>query len=137
MVAAQRQPASATAPTDQIADVSDAKAVQAELSRRLGRAVPLPELSASGWQLKDAALVSIRSHPAARFDFDNAGRRITLFSVPIKAFHKADENDTYDVMSAGHAISGYVAKGGVHCLVGDAGMPIEQITELRKKLQSL
>jgi len=130
-------PADATAPADRVADVSDPKAVHAELGRRLSRQVPTPDLSAAGWQLKDAASVAFRSEPAARFDFAKADHRVTVMSVPLKVFGNPDEDDTYDTTIDGHAISGYVAHDGVHCVIGDSGMPLNEITALRKQIQSL
>jgi anti-sigma factor RsiW len=137
MVATAAAAPSTEAPADRIADVSNPKAVQAELSKRLSRQVPTPDLSADGWQLKDAASIAFRSDPAARFDFIKADHHATLISVPAKVFNNPDDDDTYDATIDGHAISGYVAGDGVHCVIGDSGVPLSEVTALRKHIQSL
>jgi anti-sigma factor RsiW len=137
MVATAATVPTSESPADRVADVSNARSVQAELSKRLSRQVPTPDLSADGWQLKDAAAIAFRSDPAARCDFTKAGHRVTLISVPAKVFNNPDEDDTYDATIDGHAISGYVARDGVHCVVGDSGVPLSEITALRKHVQSL
>jgi hypothetical protein len=138
MVAMHGAPVSASLPaSDRIEKLADARAVQGEVSDRLQRRVPCPDLAGSGWKLASAAMVSFRSQPAVRFDFDNAGHRATLISVPGMIFNNPDDDDTYDAMIDGHPISGYVTRGGVHCIVGDADISLDEITALRKKLQAL
>ena len=117
-----------------VADLTSASAVRDELSKRLGRAVPTPDLSDEGWKLASAQTCDFRSAPAARFDFIKNGKRITLMSVPVKQFNDADDEDAYEATLEGQPIAGYVAQGGVHCLSGDASMPLSEISALTEKL---
>jgi hypothetical protein len=117
-----------------VADLTSAAAVCDELSKRLGRAVPTPDLSDQGWKLASAQTCDFRSTPAARFDFTKNGKRITLMSVPVKQFNDADDEDAYEATLDGQPIAGYVAHGGVHCLSGDASMSMSEISALTEKL---
>ncbi len=52
------------------------------LSKRLGRALVVPDLSAQGFKLVGGRLLSAQEGPAAQFMYQNAdGERITLFAV--------------------------------------------------------
>lgn len=117
-----------------VSDLTSVTAVRDELSKRLGRAVPTPDLSDEGWKLASAQTCAFRSAPAARFDFTKNGKRITLMSVPVKQFNDADDEDAYEATLEGQPIAGYVAQGGVHCLSGDASMPLSEISALTEKL---
>jgi hypothetical protein len=115
----------------------DPQPVQAALSRKLSRRIPLPDLSVAGWQLRDAMTQPFGTVQAARFDFIKGPHTVTLISVPKRAFYGAEADATYDATIDGHPISGFVANDGVHCLVGDSSMPLSEITALRKQIQPL
>jgi hypothetical protein len=117
-----------------VADLTSAGAVRDELAKRLGRAVPTPDLSDEGWKLASAQTCDFRSARAARFDFTRNGKRITLISVPTSQFNDADEEDAYEATLDGQPIAGYVAHGGVHCLSGDASISLSEIGALTEKL---
>jgi hypothetical protein len=130
MVAEHAQPLAATAASDPVA-------VQRDLAKQLSRSVPLPDLSAMSWTLQSSAVRTLSGAVAGRCDFSRAdGRRATLLTFPQFAMRGADDGFTYDTVVAGHPISGYVTADGVHCVVGDAGMPPAEITSLRQRLQA-
>ena len=106
-----------------------------DLNRRLKRQTPTPDLRAAGWNLRAADIESLNGAVAARFAFANGSRSATLFSLPQFAFIGAEDGESYDVVVNGHPISGYITRDGVHCIVGDAGVPLSEITALRRALQ--
>jgi hypothetical protein len=129
-----------TRPTDatdaQPIDASrDANQVRDDLNRRLKRQTPKPDLRTAGWNLRAADVESLNGAVTARFAFANGPRNATLFSLPQFAFIGAEDGESYDVVVNGHPISGYITRDGVHCIVGDSGVPLSEITALRKSLQ--
>jgi len=102
--------------------------VRDDLNRRLNRQPPTPNLRAAGVESLNGAVT-------ARLAFANGQRNATLFSLPQFAFLGAEEGESYDIVVNGCPISGYITRDGVHCIVGDAGTPLSEITALRKTLQ--
>ena len=139
MVRSHAGPATSAAAADAhpVNDFADAQRVRDELSRRLTRRPPLPDLTPLGWTLRGAATHPLHGAVAARLAFAHGDRRATLFSLPKFALVGAADGSTYDVVIDGHPVSGYVTADGVHCVVGDRGAPRDEITALRKHLQSL
>ena len=109
--------------------------VRDDLNRRLNRQPPTPNLRAAGWNLRAAGVESLNGAVTARLAFANGQRNATLFSLPQFAFLGAEEGESYDIVVNGCPISGYITRDGVHCIVGDAGTPLSEITALRKTLQ--
>jgi hypothetical protein len=118
-----------------VADISNPARVRDELSQRLSRKTPTPDLRPVNWSLTAAAITPFRGAIAARFEFVQNSRRATLFSLPKFAFVGAETGGTYDITVAGHPITGYITEDGVHCIVGDKSMPMDELVALRKRLQ--
>jgi hypothetical protein len=75
---------------------------------------------------------------AARLRYENvAGRALTLLSLPATAFksdHRDDEaeaGETYRYEVLGHAIAGSVRDGGLHCVIGGAGVTASDLAPLK------
>ena len=103
---------------------------------KLGRFVPLADLAAQGWSLQSAALRQFHASPAASFVFSRGGRKITLLSLPSNLYAFAREGQTYETTMDGHPISGFIAKGGVHCVIGDASTPLSDVTAISEQLRT-
>jgi hypothetical protein len=113
-------------------------AVRDRAAGQLSRYVPLPDLSTDGWRLTSAAVAPLGSSatPAGRFEFSGAGsRRLTLLSLPAAAFTGAEEGAAYETTVQGCPIAGFVAHGGIHCLVGDPGTSLSEVVTLRDRLR--
>ena len=134
MVNAHDRPAEATdaQPIDATRDLAQ---IRGDLNRRLKRQTPLPDLRAAGWTLRAADVETLNGAVTARFAFASGPRNTTLFSLPQFAFIGAEEGESYDLVINGHPVSGYITRDGVHCIVGDAGVPLGEITALRTALQ--
>ena len=111
--------------------------IRDDLNHRLNRQPPTPDLRAAGWNLRAADIESLNGAVTARLAFANGPRNATLFSLPQFAFIGAEEDESYDIVVNDCPISGYITRDGVHCIVGDAGTPLSEITELRKRLQQM
>jgi hypothetical protein len=118
-----------------VGDVSDPAALRDEMSKRLSRRVPTPDLRSGNWALKGASVTPFEGAIAARFDFLRDNRRATLFSLPRFAFAGARDGQTYDITVDGYPITGFIDAAGVHCIVGDKEMPMGELVAMRKKLQ--
>jgi hypothetical protein len=105
------------------------------LANRLSHEVPLPDLSAQGWVLTEAAVVQVQALPAARCVFSRGGSTLTLFSLPSGAFAGAEDGETYQTVIDGHPLAGFIRGGGVHCVVGSAGTPLAEVTPLTDQLR--
>jgi hypothetical protein len=112
-------------------------AVRDQAAKQLSRYVPVPDLSGSGWALASAAVAPFGSSatPAGRFEFIRDSRRLTLFSLPAAAFVGAEEGAVYETTVQGCPIAGFVSKGGIHCVVGDVGLRLPEIVNLRDRLR--
>jgi len=108
-----------------------------QLAERLAHDVPVPDLTAQGWTLREAAVVQVQALPAARCVFARGGSTLTLLSLPSAAFVGAEENSTYQTVVDGHPLAGFIRGGGVHCVVGDANTPLSDITPLTDQLRRL
>jgi hypothetical protein len=118
-----------------VGDVNDPSAVREEMSRRLSRRVPTPDLRSTNWALKGATVTPFHGAIAGRFDFVRDNQRATLFSLPRFAFAGARDGQTYDITVEGYPITGFIDAAGVHCIVGDKDMPMGELVAMRKKLQ--
>jgi len=115
--------------------VGDPAVVRQRLAERLEHEVPLPDLSAQGWTLRDVAVVQVQALPAARCVFARGGSTLTLLSLPSAAFAGAEDGDTYQTVVDGHPLAGFIRGGGVHCVVGDANTPLGDITPITDHLR--
>jgi anti-sigma factor RsiW len=115
--------------------VSNPASVRQQLADRLAHEVPLPDLSAQGWTLREAAVVQVAALPAARCVFSRGGSTLTLLSLPSAAFAGAEDGQTYQTVVDGHPLAGFIRGGGVHCVVGDAGTPLGDVTPLTDRLR--
>src|SRR5688572_21365791 len=95
MASAHTQPAADAQP---VADVTDPLRVQSELSKRLSRSTPVPDLRPLGWSLAGASVTQLKGAIAARYDFTDQQTRATLFSLPQFAFVGAKVGQTYDIV---------------------------------------
>jgi hypothetical protein len=115
--------------------VSDPALLRQQLADRLAHEVPLPDLSAQGWALREAAVVQVGALPAARCVFARGGSTLTLLSLPSAAFASAEDGETYQTVVDGHPLAGFIRGGGVHCVVGDANTPLGDVTPLTDHLR--
>jgi len=106
-----------------------------QASARLARYVPLPDLASQGWTLKEGAVRQFHSWPAASFVFTRGNRTITLLSLPAHLYAFAREGETYETVVDGCPIAGFISRGGVHCVVGDAGTPLSDVTAITDVLR--
>jgi anti-sigma factor RsiW len=119
-----------------VASFSNPDLIRQELDHRLARHTPLPDLHQLGWTLSQASVTPLNGAVTARYDFVKDTHRATVFSIPQFAFAGAHDGQTYDIVVNNHPISGYITADGVHCIVGDTGMPLDQLAALRKQLQN-
>jgi hypothetical protein len=115
--------------------LDDAVRLRQRLSERLAHEVPLPDLSAQGWALREAEVVQVQALPAARCVFSRGGSTLTLLSLPSAAFAGAEEGGAYQTVVDGHPLAGFIHGGGVHCVVGDANTPLSDVTPVTDHLR--
>jgi hypothetical protein len=137
MVAAHSGADAAAADVQPLPADGGAAPLRDRVAAKLGRFVPLPDLAAQGWQLKSAALRQFHGAPAASFVFGRGGRRLTVLSLPSSLYAFAREGQTYQTVTDGHPISGFIAGGGVHCVVGDASTPLSDVTSASAALRRM
>jgi hypothetical protein len=110
-------------------------ALRDQASAKLGRFVPMADLAARGWALKEAYVREFHAFPAASFVFTRDGRKITLLSLPAHLYAFARDGESYETVVDGYPIAGFIGRGGVHCVVGDRGTPLSDVTSLTTALQ--
>jgi hypothetical protein len=135
MVAAHTGADAATASAQPLNAGESPASLRDQAVAKLGRFVPLADLAAQGWSLRSAALRQFHASPAASFVFARGGRQITVLSLPSNLYAFAREGQTYETTMDGHPISGFVAKGGVHCVIGDASAPLSDVTSVSELLR--
>jgi len=122
-------------PPELFGSLDDPARLRQLLAKRLSHEVPLPDLSAKGWVLREAAVVQLQALPAARCVFSRGGSTLTLFSLPSGAFAGAEEGGSYQTVVDGHPLAGFIRGGGVHCVVGDANTPLADVTPITDQLR--
>lgn len=130
MIRAQRDPASHAAVT---LPVDDRDGLRKALAQRLSRPVPVPDWAGKGWRLAAASVASIANHNCAELRYENGGRKILFVSLPAAAYtgHEGEEPEPYQYSVDGHPVAGFVRDGGLHCIVGDADVPLSEVVDLK------
>ena len=110
-------------------------ALAREASTKFGRRAPKPAFAGTAWKLDAASFEDIGGFPGARFHLTDGLRAITVISLPESAwaYRKAD---SYTTAVDSHQIAGYVRDGGLHCVIGDRGMPLAEIQALADQLRA-
>lgn len=135
MVAAHTGADAATASLQPLPAGDSPASLRDQAAAKLGRFVPVADLAAQGWSLQSAALRQFHASPAASFVFARGGRKITLLSLPSSLYAFAREGQSYETVMDGHPISGFIARGGVHCVIGDASTPLSDVKSVSELLQ--
>jgi hypothetical protein len=135
MIAAHTGADAATAGAQPLPVGESPVSLRDQAAAKLGRFVPLADLAAQGWSLQSAALRQFHASPAASFVFARGGRKITVLSLPSNLYAFAREGQTYETVVDGYPISGFIARGGVHCVVGDASTPLSDVASISELLQ--
>jgi hypothetical protein len=135
MIAVHTGADSASANPQPFAAGASVATLRDQASAKLARYVPLPDLASQGWTLKEAAVRQFHSLPAASFVFTRGNRTITLLSLPAQLYAFAHEGETYETVIDGSPIAGFISRGGVHCVVGDAGTPLSDVTSITDALR--
>lgn len=112
--------------------LSDVKAIAAEASTKFNRRVPAPAFA--GWTLQAATYCSVGGHPGIQFRFQDNGRAITVVSLPQVAYGYQQTTE-YHTEAEGHQIAGFMKDGGLHCVIGDRGMPLADVQALVDQLR--
>jgi hypothetical protein len=101
------------------APLGDPRALAAEAARKLGRPIPVVDLSARGWSLDAADFCTIGTARAVRFHFTRVNQSVSVLSTASAEYTKADAGH-YELTIGEHPIAGYVRNGILTCVVGDA-----------------
>jgi hypothetical protein len=120
--------------TVMIVSATEPDAVAAEASTKFGRRVPKPEFPGTAWKLDASSFGDIGGFPGARFHLSDGARAITVVSLPESAWAYRNA-DTYTTTVDSHQIAGYVKDGGLHCVIGDRGVPLAEIQALADRLR--
>jgi hypothetical protein len=114
-------------------DVTDRVTLRRTLSARLGRAVPVPDLSTQGWRLSTATVGPIGPHRGARLSYENAGRTLSFVSLPARAYtaETGEEPEPYAYVVDDRVVAGFVRDGGLHCFIGGAGVTKDEVARLK------
>src|SRR5262249_10676401 len=117
--------------------LSDATALSSAATQKLGRAVPVVDLSKDGWRLTSATLCDVDQHASVQFHFVHGvgDKSMTVFSMPASAWAGAREGSRYDLVDNDHALAGYVHGGSLNCLVGDFSLTREEAIQLRDRIE--
>ncbi|HEY7088996.1 MAG TPA: anti-sigma factor [Tepidisphaeraceae bacterium] len=116
--------------------LSDLAALSSAATEKLGRAVPVVDLSKDGWRLTSATLCDVDQHASVQFHFVHDGdKSMTVFSMPASAWAGAREGSRYDLVDNDHALAGYVHGGSLNCLIGDSSVTREEAIELRDRIE--
>lgn len=100
------------------------------VSKSVQRGVPdwkLPEL---GWQLKQLVTCGTEQGQGAITRLSKGGVSLTFITLPVGIFKHADENDVYAYVVDGNPVVGVARQGGIHCLVGDPSMPLDELRRI-------
>ncbi len=97
------------------------------LSKQIGRGVFVPDLSAKGWTFDGAGVRTLGSYQVAQLFYKKDGKALSVFSLPASAASGAPEGQTYEKTFSGSAIAGFVKEGGLFCIVGGAGVSMEEV----------
>lgn len=106
------------------------------LSKRLGRPVPALALLRGGWTVRSARMAKLPLGYATVVRLKKGDASVSFYSLPSKTFEDAEPGTRYEYRIENFIISGIVQDGGVHCVVADPSVPIEQVRAFQSTLDS-
>jgi hypothetical protein len=105
----------------------------AGLSKQIGRAVFVADLTHDGWRFDGGTVRNVGKFSAAQLFFTKGKAAISVFSLPASAASGAKDGVEYDKSFNGAAIAGFTHDGGLYCIVGtsaDNSLSVEDIKHL-------
>jgi hypothetical protein len=118
-------------------DKEDMNRIRSTLSDRLGHPVLAAPLG-DGWTFRGARITTMGTTQASQLVFTKGPETVSVFSVAGQSYLYGYGAADYAQMADGHPISGFVAGGAIHCVVGskDSSMRLKQVTRLRDSIRN-
>jgi hypothetical protein len=96
------------------------------LRQQLNHAVLAANLTKENWHFRGAAICPVGDVMSAHLVFDQAGRTLSILSLPASSYPALQNHKTYEGTSANHAVIARREDGAIFCLVSND--PNNQIT---------
>jgi hypothetical protein len=87
------------------------------LRQQLSHAVLAVNLTKENWHFRGAAICPVGDDMSAHLIFDQAGRTLSILSLPASSYPALQNHKTYEGTSAGHAVIARRQDGAIFCLV--------------------
>ena len=89
------------------------------LRQQLNHAVLAANLTKENWHFRGAAICPVGDVKSAHLVFDQAGRTLTILSLPASSYPALQNHKTYEGTSANHAVIARREDGAIFCLVSN------------------
>ncbi len=119
----------------------DYSRIATDMKWRLGFPVLSGPIKGDDWVFEGASVCPVGQIDSAHLLFKGQHHQaISIFSLPASVIPAAENDKTYEIVSAGHPISGFVHDQGFYCVVGSGAsspLTLGEVRAFRDQLEPL